>query len=199
MDLISRVVPENTIKFDVICTFLLKLFLSSLTLLPLHRRIQPSNFLYLLALSQLYITPGYVDASFQSRRPSFLPSKPCDIPCHNGGTCVDGVCRCIPGWSGPQCENCIGRVKWTFDFSAIIKINFLRKKLSELQSIGTITDGPNNYGASARCIWVIENDDSSTKGALLFKLDDFFTECCWDMLYIYDGNGVYGDLLGVFR
>ncbi|KAL3095437.1 hypothetical protein niasHS_007536 [Heterodera schachtii] len=95
---------------------------------------------------------------------------------------MDGTCRCPHGWGGPQCENCVGRV---------------RRVVSSSQPNGSISDGPNNYGASARCIWVVENEETKD-GALLFKLDDFFAECCWDMLYIYDGRGVYGDLLGVF-
>lgn len=61
---------------------------------------------------------------------------------------------------------------------------------------GYITDGPVNYSASARCIWIIENQ---VEGALLLRLDEFFTECCWDHLYIYDGNGVYDNLIGAYR
>ena len=63
---------------------------------------------------------------------------------------------------------------------------------------GSISDGPNSYSASAGCIWVFENDFKNGS-ALLFKLDDFLTECCWDMMYFYDGDGAYGNLLGVFR
>nr|CAD2183168.1 unnamed protein product [Meloidogyne enterolobii] len=145
-----------------------------------------SLFLLLFIISILIEFP-IVRTSFQSRRPSlYLPSKQCDKPCFNGGTCSDGACHCPSGWNGPQCENCHGRIL---------------KKLSLHHRNGSISDGPNSYSASAGCIWVFENSDKNQNGStssLLFKLDDFFTECCWDMLYIYDGDGVYGDLLGVF-
>ena len=62
---------------------------------------------------------------------------------------------------------------------------------------GSITDGPSTYSASAGCIWVFENDEKNT--SLLFKMDDFFTECCWDMMYIYDGDGSHDNLIGVYR
>jgi hypothetical protein len=77
-------------------------------------------------------------------------------------------------------------------------ILILRKKLVNSERNGSITDGQNSYSASAGCIWVFQNEEKNGNG-LLFKMDDFFTECCWDILYIYDGDGVYGDLLGVFR
>lgn len=123
----------------------------------------------------------FVDASLQSRRPIFLPSKPCDKPCYNGGSCIDGKCQCSYGWTGNQCENCRGRVK---------------KKLSSFIRNGSITDGPNNYSASAGCIWVIQNEAKDS--TLLLRFDEFMTECCWDLLYVYDGDGVYENLLGVF-
>lgn len=61
---------------------------------------------------------------------------------------------------------------------------------------GYLTDGPLSYSASARCIWIVESD---TPGPILFRLEDFLTECCWDHLYIYDGDGVYNKLIAAFR
>ena len=63
-------------------------------------------------------------------------------------------------------------------------------------SDGYITDGPLNYSASSRCTWIIE---SATRDALVLKLEDFFTECCWDHLYVYDGDSVNDNLIAAFR
>lgn len=60
-----------------------------------------------------------------------------------------------------------------------------------------ITDGPTDYRPSARCIWIIENGDNS--GPLVLKLNEFFTECCWDYLYVYDGDSVYDTQIAAFR
>uniref|UniRef100_A0A914KU50 EGF-like domain-containing protein n=1 Tax=Meloidogyne incognita TaxID=6306 RepID=A0A914KU50_MELIC len=69
-----------------------------------------SLFLLLFIISILIEFP-IVRTSFQSRRPSlYSPSKQCDKPCFNGGTCSDGACHCPSGWNGPQCENCHGRI-----------------------------------------------------------------------------------------
>lgn len=41
-------------------------------------------------------------------RPSGLPSLPLPDPCHNGGSCTDGIntafCDCLPGFQGAFCE-----------------------------------------------------------------------------------------------
>ncbi|KAI1731926.1 kelch motif domain-containing protein [Ditylenchus destructor] len=117
------------------------------------------------------------EASLQARRPSSSPTKPCDKPCFNGGTCSDGNCVCPPGWTGAQCDSCFGRIR------------------KNATTRGYITDGPVNYSASAKCIWIIEGDGN---GPLLLRLEEFFTECCWDHLYIYDGDSVYGNLIAAF-
>ena len=46
-------------------------------------------------------------------------------------------------------------------------------------------------------MWIIERRNNS--GPLLFKFDNFLTECSWDHVYIFDGNGVYGEQLAAFR
>lgn len=60
-----------------------------------------------------------------------------------------------------------------------------------------LTDGPRNYSSSSRCMWIINGQEGS--GPLLLKLDSFVTECSWDHVYVYDGNGVYGEQLAAFR
>lgn len=37
-----------------------------------------------------------------------------------------------------------------------------------------------------------------TNGPLNIRLENFRTECGWDFVYIYDGDGVHGDLLAAF-
>lgn len=46
-------------------------------------------------------------------------------------------------------------------------------------------------------MWIIEGKNNS--GPLLFKLNQFETECSWDHVYFYDGDGVYGEQLAAFR
>ncbi|KAI6188845.1 hypothetical protein M3Y98_00398300 [Aphelenchoides besseyi] len=115
-----------------------------------------------------------VYCSLHSRRPGNSYSKQCDRPCFNGGICTDGVCNCAPGWTGPQCDSCFNRV------------------LKSNNTKGHFTDGPLNYSASSRCTWIIESD---TNSSLVLYLTDFFTECCWDHLYVYDGDAVEDNLI----
>jgi len=61
----------------------------------------------------------------------------------------------------------------------------------------TFTEGTRNYTASAKCTWIIENKGADSD-PLLFNIDQFTTECCWDHVYIYDGNSVNNNLLAVF-
>ncbi|VDK56818.1 unnamed protein product [Cylicostephanus goldi] len=68
-------------------------------------------------------------------------------------------------------------------------------RLTENQS--QLIDGPLDYSSSSKCTWVIENEKKS--GAPLnIKLENFQTECGWDFVYIYDGDGVYGEQLAAF-
>uniref|UniRef100_A0AC35U8Y0 CUB domain-containing protein n=1 Tax=Rhabditophanes sp. KR3021 TaxID=114890 RepID=A0AC35U8Y0_9BILA len=67
---------------------------------------------------------------------------------------------------------------------------------------GYIFDGPNNYHSSMKCTWIITNplnqnsSPNSTKMPLHLRFDQFDTECSWDYVYIYDGDGVHGTQLG---
>ncbi|KAI6177440.1 hypothetical protein M3Y97_00907400 [Aphelenchoides bicaudatus] len=137
----------------------------------------PFHFKWLLLYFGLLHTQFGYSSLLHSRRPSASSlSKQCDRPCFNGGTCLDGVCVCAPGWTGPQCDSC---------FNRIVKNS----------TSGYITDGPLNYSASSRCTWIIE---SGTSKALVLKLEDFFTECCWDHFYVYDGRQVGDNLIAAF-
>ncbi|CAI5455845.1 unnamed protein product [Caenorhabditis angaria] len=100
--------------------------------------------------------------------------SPCEKPCFNG-VCLNRSCHCSKGWFGPQCDHCLGRVKLTDNSSHF-------------------TDGPLDYSSSSKCTWLIEPDVNVTK-PLNIKIESFSTECGWDYLYIYDGDGVYGKQL----
>uniref|UniRef100_A0A914CJ52 CUB domain-containing protein n=1 Tax=Acrobeloides nanus TaxID=290746 RepID=A0A914CJ52_9BILA len=117
-----------------------------------------------------------VDASLDIQRLRTPTAKGCDKPCNNGH-CVNGTCVCQQGWGGLQCDHCFGRVRINGSNS------------------GFFTDGLFNYTASARCTWIITSEQNSS---LLLRLADFFTECCWDNLYIYDGDSAFDNLIGAF-
>ncbi|CAB3400218.1 unnamed protein product [Caenorhabditis bovis] len=97
----------------------------------------------------------------------------CEKPCYNG-VCLNRTCVCSKGWFGAQCDHCIGRIK-----------------LSENSS--QLSDGPLNYSSVSKCTWLIEPEKESRP--LTIKIESFSTECGWDYLYIYDGDGVYGKQL----
>uniref|UniRef100_A0AAF5DMY6 CUB domain-containing protein n=1 Tax=Strongyloides stercoralis TaxID=6248 RepID=A0AAF5DMY6_STRER len=126
---------------------------------------------------------GYtkVECSFQSQKSSnFALQKQCDKPCFNNGTCVNGSCVCPYGWSGAQCDYCHGRIS-----------------ISNSQK-GFIFDGPNNYHSSMKCTWIINYpkiNKSTPVPPLRLHIETFDTECSWDYVYIYDGDGVYGKQL----
>lgn len=104
-------------------------------------------------------------------------SKNCDNkPCFQG-KCENDKCRCFAGWGGQQCDRCYGRTVLNDETEVI-------------------TDGPRNYSSSSRCMWIIKGEEGS--GPLLLKLDSFITECSWDHVYVYDGNGVHGEQLAAF-
>lgn len=104
-------------------------------------------------------------------------SLSCDRHCYNG-LCLNGSCICSKGWVGAQCDHCYGRIKMTENQSHLI-------------------DGPLDYSSSSKCTWVIENA-KNTATSLNIRLENFQTECGWDFVYIYDGDGVYGEQLAAF-
>lgn len=82
-----------------------------------------------------------------------------------------------------------------------------------------LIDGPLDYSPSSKCTWVIESEKVALSyksfsvlsevfcslnlfqkaGApLTIRLESFQTECGWDFVYIYDGDGVYGEQLAAF-
>ncbi|CAJ0947291.1 unnamed protein product, partial [Mesorhabditis belari] len=91
------------------------------------------------------------------------------------GPCVEGKCVCFPGWSGDQCDQCYGRIKITNQSTEIL-------------------DGPKSYQSLQRCTWIIEHDGASLPTTFQFK--SLHTECGWDFVYLYDGNGIYNQQLG---
>ncbi|XP_071548836.1 attractin-like protein 1 isoform X2 [Panulirus ornatus] len=100
----------------------------------------------------------------------------CSLECEHG-RCVDNKCICDPGWKGPLCQWCEGRVRlWS--------------------NSSVITDGPGNYSTDTQCTWLIDAGRPSTSIRLHF--DHFATECSWDHLYVYDGDSIYDPLLAVF-
>ncbi|XP_035981975.1 attractin-like protein 1 [Fundulus heteroclitus] len=101
--------------------------------------------------------------------------RSCDKSCFSG-RCVNGSCVCDHGWVGDQCQHCQGRFKLT-DLS------------------GSLTDGPVNYKYKTKCTWLIEGYPNA---ALRLRFNHFATECCWDHMYVYDGDSVYAPLIAVF-
>ena len=119
-----------------------------------------------------------IEAILQSQR-NLVASKS-QVPCVQGQF-INNRCVCPPGWTGPFCEHCFGRVHLN----------------SSQQSF---TDGKRNYTASSRCTWIIENEPSSSMPSpLLLNIANFMTECCWDHFYVYDGDSVNNNLIAVLR
>ncbi|XGW32973.1 hypothetical protein V3C99_017466 [Haemonchus contortus] len=104
-------------------------------------------------------------------------STSCDRHCYNG-VCLNGSCVCSKGWVGSQCDHCYGRIKVTENHSHLI-------------------DGPLDYSPSSKCTWLIESE-KKVGAPLNIRLENFQTECGWDFVYIYDGDGVYGEQLAAF-
>ncbi|GMR61425.1 hypothetical protein PMAYCL1PPCAC_31620, partial [Pristionchus mayeri] len=99
-------------------------------------------------------------------------STPCNPSCFNGA-CFSETCVCQKGWKGPQCDLCHGRV--------------------EVHDLTTpITDSPVNYPSTANCGWLVDVDNSTN---LKLTVSNFSTECGWDYLYVYDGEGTDGEQL----
>ncbi|KAK7083088.1 hypothetical protein SK128_015194 [Halocaridina rubra] len=100
----------------------------------------------------------------------------CNAECEQHGTCIDDKCVCDPGWKGPFCQWCDGRIR--------------------LSNSTVITDGSGNYSTDTQCAWLIEAELPNK--SIRLHLDHFATECSWDHLYIYDGDSIYDPLIAVF-
>ncbi|XP_045109303.1 attractin-like protein 1 isoform X1 [Portunus trituberculatus] len=100
----------------------------------------------------------------------------CNDLCKHG-KCVDEQCICDPGWKGPQCQWCEGRVRL-------------------MSNSSVITDGSGNYSTDTQCTWLI--DSGQVNASIRLHLDHFATECSWDHLYVFDGDSIYDPLLAVF-
>ncbi|XP_070539699.1 attractin-like protein 1 isoform X2 [Ptychodera flava] len=93
------------------------------------------------------------------------------------GSCVDSVCVCDPGWIGDDCSHCGGRVK--LDSPA-----------------GNIIDSVETYREAHTCTWLIESEEPDS--LIRLKFEHFETECCWDYLLIYDGDGMFSPMVAAY-
>ncbi|CAG0917287.1 unnamed protein product [Notodromas monacha] len=101
---------------------------------------------------------------------------PSEKDCYNGDV-LNGTCSCRAGWRGDSCGSCHGRTRLTADS-------------------GVITHGFGNYTFNQRCSWLI--DGGGPGNVILLRFQHFETECCWDHVYVFDGDGVNSELVGVF-
>ncbi|XP_052771601.1 attractin-like protein 1 isoform X2 [Mya arenaria] len=101
-----------------------------------------------------------------------------DTLCENG-SCEQNntVCVCEPGWSGPSCSRCVGRIRLT-------------------STNGVVTDGSGNYSVDNKCMWLIEPNPPGAP--LRLATHQFATECGWDHLYIFNGDSVFSPLIAAY-
>ncbi|CAG0895551.1 unnamed protein product, partial [Cyprideis torosa] len=124
--------------------------------------------------------------------------------CFNGkwtktedGDSTETTCVCNRGWKGKECHLCDGRVRLT-------------------DPTGLISDGVGNYSVNQQCAWLIDgfaaqrassSQNSSTADTIdrgpaptiRLRFEHFATECSWDHLYVFDGDGIHGSpLIGAF-
>jgi len=102
----------------------------------------------------------------------------CRQPCTSNGVCdsKSGECNCNPGWMGDRCHLCGGKVKLN-------------------SSEGWLADAVGNYTVDSKCTWLIEAPSADSN--IRLHLKEFATECGWDHLYIFDGDSVFSDVVGV--
>ena len=62
-------------------------------------------------------------------------------------------------------------------------------------SEGWLADAVGNYTVDSKCTWLIEAP--SPLSTIRLHLKEFATECGWDHLYIFDGDSVFSDVIGV--
>ena len=60
---------------------------------------------------------------------------------------------------------------------------------------GWLADAVGNYTVDSKCTWLIEAP--SMQSSIRLHLKEFATECGWDHLYIFDGDSVFSDIVGV--
>ena len=131
-------------------------------------------------VSESLATPAAIRSATTNSKPSAPAPRdlnPCPPTCGNG-VCdrPTGNCICNPGWTGPHCSLCGGK----------IKLNSTK---------GWLADAIGNYTVDSKCTWLIEAPQDST---IRLHLKEFATECGWDHLYVFDGDSVFSDLTAVF-
>ena len=62
-------------------------------------------------------------------------------------------------------------------------------------SEGWLADAVGNYTVDSKCTWLIEAPSADSN--IRLHLKEFATECGWDHLYIFDGDSVFSDVVGV--
>lgn len=100
-----------------------------------------------------------------------------DVECWYGDCSGDGRCLCSPGWQGPGCQRCGGRVRLT-------------------EPTGVITNGIGNYSKDMKCTWLIES--GIRNATIRFEFSHFETECGWDHLYVYDGDSMFAPMVAAY-
>ncbi|XP_050048964.1 attractin-like protein 1 isoform X1 [Dermacentor andersoni] len=100
-----------------------------------------------------------------------------DTECWHGNCTGDGRCLCYPGWQGPGCQRCGGRVRVT-------------------EPNGVITNGIGNYSKDMKCTWLIESGIHNA--TIRFEFTHFETECGWDHLYVYDGDSMFAPMVAAY-
>ncbi|GMT35423.1 hypothetical protein PFISCL1PPCAC_26720, partial [Pristionchus fissidentatus] len=132
----------------------------------------PPPFTHAFRLFILFLLVRLADAATASFDLEKALSAPCNPPCFNGA-CLSEQCVCKKGWKGPQCDLCHGRV--------------------EVHDLSTpLTDSPVAYPSTANCGWLVDVQNSTN---LKLTVSNFSTECGWDYLYVYDGEGTDGEQL----
>ena len=75
----------------------------------------------------------------------------------------------------------------------ILTLCFLLYRLNS--SEGWLADAVGNYTVDSKCTWLIEAPSADSN--IRLHLKEFATECGWDHLYIFDGDSVFSDVVGV--
>ncbi|CAB3991764.1 attractin 1 [Paramuricea clavata] len=84
---------------------------------------------------------------------------------------------CNDGYWGTDCK--YGRIRLT-------------------SSRGYITDGVESYPVLSKRMWLIDSGNR-VNASIHFQIEEFFTECNWDHVYIFDGDSTDSSLLAAFN